>query len=412
MSLSVQGPSPNPPRPSIVSASRVAPRAAPLSMEPAPLFAPPPTAVDPPSPFVEGTPTGTEPRSSFGDVIRDGLSWLVDKGTSWLGDKLSSLFGTKPAATPRPVETPVVDPGRIPTDLRPMPRPTPGNMPEITTPATTPAGPAADTFAARIGEILKPNAEGLVHESELYAALVYERTSSVAGREAGQAFLGALQSEMQQIARADGYVDVEAAALGALRTLVERDVLTPAQADRIHAESFAAAQLDDNAGALYDDRGSANDPTIATARFDEAIAKARERIAAFDAGSETPPTRPLDDARATGLDHAHTDRANERSGPQEIGDGFLFKPRSESDGDLVILLPPALAGRVEGLRLLGPEGDVVAEGRYTSTANGGRPHFRFDRPGSDFPGPLVVEARLEDGTVRTWSIDDPSQRHE
>jgi hypothetical protein len=42
--------------------------------------------------------------------------------------------------------------------------------------------------------------------------------------------------------------------------------------------------------------------------------------------------------------------------------------------------------------------------------NRGRPHYRFQKPGGAYEGPLAVEARLKDGRVETWSVPDPSQR--
>ncbi|MCB0310260.1 MAG: hypothetical protein KDD42_03435 [Bdellovibrionales bacterium] len=90
---------------------------------------------------------------------------------------------------------------------------------------------------------------------------------------------------------------------------------------------------------------------------------------------------------------------------------FLWKPESSSDGNLVILAPSRLTGRVKGVRVLGPNGKVLARGSFSGVANGDREHFRFNKGGDSFPPGSVVEIQLKGGGTRTVEIKNPSQRY-
>jgi len=90
--------------------------------------------------------------------------------------------------------------------------------------------------------------------------------------------------------------------------------------------------------------------------------------------------------------------------------GFLWKPVSEGDGKLVILLPGSLRGRVSGCSISGSFGSE--NGRFTGdTHNGNRPHYRFSRPGASYGSNITVTARTTDGT-RTWRIPNGASRNE
>lgn len=75
--------------------------------------------------------------------------------------------------------------------------------------------------------------------------------------------------------------------------------------------------------------------------------------------------------------------------------GFLWKPVSESNRKLVVLLPERKLGfcRVNGI-----------EGRYTGQANGNRAHYRFDVPGSAFPENVVCQTSVGNFTIPTPAL--------
>lgn len=95
----------------------------------------------------------------------------------------------------------------------------------------------------------------------------------------------------------------------------------------------------------------------------------------------------------------------------EISNDFLWKPKSEKDGKLAILLPAEMTGQVEGVRVLSPDGQaILARGKYANIGNGGREHYRFTKPGSSFPPGSHVEILLKDDTRKTITIMQPNQR--
>jgi len=231
---------------------------------------------------------------------------------------------------------------------------------------------------------------------------------------------------MQSMARADGYVSYEDVALTALNNTVASGAVTQEEAEMINGEAFAGAQLDSNLDALYDDRGSEHDPSKAVASISEALVRAEEFMNSVTNGEKTVEGRSLDSG-STG----HSGAAGSISGSGSIlpngsslsgsqsldgGGGFLWKPISESDGKLAILLPQLMAGMVEKLEIhssLPPdENSKVATGDYKTDSNGGRPTFRFDKPGDDYGNDLHVVAYNKDGTTATWSISDGGARND
>jgi hypothetical protein len=92
------------------------------------------------------------------------------------------------------------------------------------------------------------------------------------------------------------------------------------------------------------------------------------------------------------------------------GGGFLWKPVSEGDGNLVVLLPASMRGQVAAVYIQ-KGGSTVESGRFSGdTHNGGRPHYRFSQPGAGYGSGLTLVAVLKDGTRRSWGIGNGGQR--
>ena len=89
---------------------------------------------------------------------------------------------------------------------------------------------------------------------------------------------------------------------------------------------------------------------------------------------------------------------------------FLFKPVSESDGNLVVLTPNTFNDRINQVEIISPDGNVVSTGRFAGNEhNGQRGHFRFDSPGSSFAG-NQVRVTFDDGREPlTLDIGDGSR---
>lgn len=273
---------------------------------------------------------------------------------------------------------------------------------ETTTGST---GETIGTFDEILSQILKPNSANEVNEEELFAGIIEERISTLKGEEAATTYHDKLDEYMASTQRADGYIFVEDAARKALGDMVGLGVLSQEEAETVHAQSFSAAQLDDNLDALYDGRGSVGDPTIALASMESALLGAKTLIDKFESGEEDAGLLPLD-MENTGAGEIRNDSNVDGSS------GFVFKPVSDSDGNLVILLPTSFTGQVEDIFLKDEEGNVVEEGNAQGPTNGDRETFRFQNPGAEYPNNIIVELLLTDGSIVQYEILDPSERYE
>lgn len=84
---------------------------------------------------------------------------------------------------------------------------------------------------------------------------------------------------------------------------------------------------------------------------------------------------------------------------------FLWKPASDNDGCLVILLPASV--NASGVTVNGE-----AHKAYTGRANGNRQHYRFRKPGASYGVNVAVVAKLTAGGVKTWTVPNGSARWE
>ena len=93
--------------------------------------------------------------------------------------------------------------------------------------------------------------------------------------------------------------------------------------------------------------------------------------------------------------------------------GFLWKPESDKNQKLAILLPPNLAGKVAEVIVLSPDGKLTLQrGKYSGVGNGDREHYRFSKAGSEFPDGSIVVIKLKDGTTKHMVIKETSARLE
>ncbi len=268
--------------------------------------------------------------------------------------------------------------------------------------------------------ILPSSTDNTISEEDLFAALIQERVKSLKGDDAATKFSELFAEKKTSMTKADGYVPVEDAAKAALKELVSSEDLTGEEAGKIYSHAFAGAQLDDNTEALFDGRGGADDTTIAVDTMEAALLAARVQIEKFDAGEE-PTARDLDEesmskaaAMAAGGGTATAAGNGESSSGVALdgANGFLFKPESDSNGNLVVLLPEVMTGNVLGISLKGENDEVLEEGAYGGVGNGEREHFRFSQPGGNYPANLIVEVAMKDGSTKTYEIADPSQRYD
>lgn len=94
------------------------------------------------------------------------------------------------------------------------------------------------------------------------------------------------------------------------------------------------------------------------------------------------------------------------------GGGFLWKPVSDSTGKLAILFPPKFSGSLVSCELFSADGRSLGKGSDGGVGNGDRQHFRFPKPGHQYPVGTVVVGTLANGERVTYTIDRPGQRND
>ena len=291
------------------------------------------------------------------------------------------------------------------------------------------SGVAQTDFSEFMRTALGGVGKAQVSEEELFAAIVDQRLNAE-NPEASTFFREQKAALMTSMAKPDGYVSHEDVAVQALRATVAANKIDMATAEEINGQAFQAAQLDTTLDSLYDDRGGGDDPTIAVAEMDSALGISRTMIEAFDAGTQTAVSRSLDTpinvkpaapggaAGAGGSSSGVTGSGGPvPTGAQPAsdgGEGFLWKPESDSNGKLVVLLPSEFANAVDRVEIhsdLPPTSATkLAEGKFSSIGNGDRPHYRFDKEGGEYGDNVHVVVFNSDGTTTTYDIDNGSER--
>ncbi len=265
-------------------------------------------------------------------------------------------------------------------------------------------------FESSLKAFLSPVSSNQVSEEELFSALVQERIQNLKGEDGLKEYLSLFDTAKSSMQKADGYIPFEDATKAALLAFSASEILSEEEATTIYAQSFAAAQLDSNTDVLFDDRGGVNDPTKAVASMEQALLLAQGKLDLFDSGEETAALRDLTEASNSRRTTTSTPSSSGHN--SEAGTGFLYKPVSDSDGRLVVLLPPSVTGQIERVSLVNSNGKVIERGQFSGTANGGRDHFRFQRAGAKYPDNLEIRVTLITGKVMSYLIDETSKRQE
>jgi len=95
------------------------------------------------------------------------------------------------------------------------------------------------------------------------------------------------------------------------------------------------------------------------------------------------------------------------NGTDGVG-GFLWKPVSESTGNLVILFPASYDQRFMSVSTFLPDGSVEA-GEFRGFTNGDRQTWRFNFSGDRYTGRVIVDATTQECI---WFVEEPSQRQD
>lgn len=275
-----------------------------------------------------------------------------------------------------------------------------------------------------MAEYVNTSKNGQVHEEQLQYILV-NAILSAKSKKLGDEYSKSFASLSAHSRSTEDNVK------SALQDVVSKNLITKDDAEAIHGLTFRAAQLDGNLEALYDGIGGPNDPTKATAEVQVALEKANAMIQSIRQGKEDYQVRSLD-APSNVIQRSSAQSSSDNissvistssssalsgqvSAPQgRGGNGFLWKPQSDNNGRLVVLMPPQLAGQVVSTEVhssLPPsESTLVEKGSYSGNGNGGRDHFRFSKPGSTYSDGVFVIARLRSGEFVSYEIPETSAR--
>jgi len=91
--------------------------------------------------------------------------------------------------------------------------------------------------------------------------------------------------------------------------------------------------------------------------------------------------------------------------PHIAGRGILWKPVSDSDGKLAVLLNSSYGN--PGVRVLSMQGNTIETGRFVYYSNPDRATYRFSRSGGSFPKPCLLQV----GSQR-YLVPDGARRYE
>ena len=106
----------------------------------------------------------------------------------------------------------------------------------------------------------------------------------------------------------------------------------------------------------------------------------------------------------------------EARSPADGPGGFLWKPRSESNGKLVVIWPPQYSGKIGACTLHSgfptSSKNHIETGAFSAIANGGRAHYRFSRFGGAYGPNIYASATLSDGNKVTYFIANTGARND
>src|SRR5690606_28230634 len=89
------------------------------------------------------------------------------------------------------------------------------------------------------------------------------------------------------------------------------------------------------------------------------------------------------------------------------GSGMIWKPVSEGDGRLVVLLPSSYAEST-GVAVADRNGNIIERVPFGPRTNGNRPTYRFSRSGGGYPSPAILVV----GSSQRFCIPNTGSRYD
>lgn len=265
-----------------------------------------------------------------------------------------------------------------------------------------------------------------VTEQDCYAALVHQSLMATHPK-AVRRFEQELKQATETYKKNHGDVNLFKVSDRLMRQYVRDKEISQEQYRLIRDHAFGHAQLDSDRTRLSAERAPEtkgdDTPLRAVSTFHSKLetnqAATSGEIAQFRANEATISVQKWRERKQTGGFEQTAALGTEAAGITETATvdsmpaGFLWKPKSDSDGRLVVLLPPGFSSSVHSLTVKDPKGTkVIEEGKFAGIANGGRLHFRFQNSGATYPDGSIVEVTLIDGSTLRIPIKETSARIE
>ncbi len=306
--------------------------------------------------------------------------------------------------------------------------------------------------AAPVNSIFRPDAEAISHslsitlsadrktpltdaqvtagkrvtEQDCYSALIHQGLSATSSKLAAR-FEKELKAATETFKKSHGKVNMHKVSDRLVRQYVREKELSQQQYQKLRDHAFGLSQLDSDRTRISAERlpdaKSGDTPLRAVSTFHKKLetnkAASAEEIAQFRANEAAISVEKWREKKKAGILGVPAGTAVLAHGEAQslsvtnLPNGFLWKPQSDSDGKLVVLLPPSLTTTVHSLSIKDAKGDKIIEtGRFSGIANGGRLHFRFTKSGGAYPDNATVEVTLVDGNVIKIPIKETAARIE
>ena len=261
-----------------------------------------------------------------------------------------------------------------------------------------------------------------INEQEGYAVLIHRALKGIDGALASR-FERDLKPATEAYKKNHGDLNLFKIADRLMRQYTREKLISQETYRKIRDDAFGKSQLDSNRTLLSSvraaDAKSGDTPVRALSTFyrkiEENPAASAEEIAQFRASEAAISVEKWREKRRSAATHAATiDASNKTEISSAIPNGFLWKPQSDSDGKLVVLLPASLnTDTVASLTIRDSKtGEILETGRFAGVGNGSRLHFRFSKSGENFPDGAVVEISLFHGEPLRIAINETAQRTE
>ncbi|MCB9030271.1 MAG: hypothetical protein H6619_04405 [Deltaproteobacteria bacterium] len=257
-----------------------------------------------------------------------------------------------------------------------------------------------------------------VNEEEMFAAIIHRRLKKD-HPELAQKYEERLTKLIGRTKRNLGEASVLKASNKLLRGFYRRNKISEESYNEIKAYAFGKAQLDQDPTLLSKERVESSGDTSALRSLSNAInsfevnqAATPEVMQDFDLKHLAPLKEIAQQKNIADPSPSAEVNASEEaiSVDKSVLNGFVWKPVSEKDGKLVVLLPSSFIGKVAEVNIINPQGKEIAEGKYDGINNGFRPHFRFGNAGGSYPDGSILEIKMLEGGSFHYTVAETSNR--